>query len=219
MLAAFLLCADARSVYSNQYPASGNGVEGSGAAAVAPVHVMAFGDSLTAGYGLENAHSFPAVLEETLRGMGYNVRVTNAGVSGDTSAGGAARIAWALESAPELLILELGANDALQGISPDVTRANLAAIIEACRARGVTVLLAGMQAPRNMGEDYAARFDALYPGLAREYGVALYPFFLEGVALDRALNLDDGMHPNPAGVRVIVSRMAPVVAGMLDALR
>lgn len=195
--------------YCNQSGASGNGQ------AAAPVHIMAFGDSLTAGYGLPNGDSYPAVLEQELRARGYNVRVSNAGVSGDTSAGGLARLGWALADAPDILILELGANDALQGLPPENLRDNLAAILEQCAEAGVRVLLAGMRAPRNMGAQYATAYDAIYPELARKYDVPLYPFFLDGVALDRSLNQADGVHPNAKGVRVIVNRLLPHVEALL----
>lgn len=180
---------------------------------------MAFGDSLTAGYGLENRFSYPVVLEKMLQQQGYSVRVTNAGVSGDTTAGGAARIAWALADKPDVLVLELGANDALQGLDPALARENIASIIRACQVNRVQVLLVGMQSPRNMGAEYAARFDAIYPSLAREFGVPLYPFFLDGVALNRTLNQSDGMHPNEKGVLVIVERILPTVIKVLQALQ
>jgi acyl-CoA thioesterase-1 len=182
-------------------------------------HILVLGDSLVAGYGLGPGEAFPERLGAALTAKGRPVRITNAGVSGDTSAGGLARVEWSLDDKPDLLILELGANDGLRGLPVDALRRNLAAIIEACRARGVRVLLAGMRAPLNMGADYARRFDAVYPDLAKQYGLTLYPFFLEGVVLDRALNLPDGMHPNPRGVQVIVERMLPVVERELDALR
>lgn len=182
------------------------------------VHIMAFGDSLTAGYGLENVHSYPVLLEAALREQGYTVQVTNAGVSGDTTAGGAARIDWALADKPEMLILELGANDALQGLDPARAYDNLAAIIRACQSRNVQVLLMGMQAPRNMGAQYAAQFNAIYPQLARDFGLPFYPFFLDGVALDRTLNQSDGLHPNEQGVRIVVQRILPFVIRVLKAL-
>ncbi len=180
--------------------------------------IVAFGDSLSAGYGLENAYSFPVVLEKALHEAGYAVRVSNAGVSGDTSAGGRARIGWTLADSPQVLILELGANDALRGLSPKTLRENLAAIIRAAQKNGTRVLLTGMQAPRNMGSDYASQFDAIYPALAREFAVPLYPFFLDGVAMDPTLNQKDGMHPNAEGVRIIVSRILPHVTALLDSL-
>ncbi|BFR47095.1 arylesterase [Nitratidesulfovibrio sp. HK-II] len=182
-------------------------------------HILVLGDSLVAGYGLGQGEAFPEALGAALHAGGRAVRVTNAGVSGDTSAGGLARVEWSLDDRPDLLILELGANDALRGLPVDDLRRNLAGIIEACRQRGVRVLLAGMQAPRNLGPDYTRRFDAVYPELAKQYGLTLYPFFLDGVALDRSLNLPDGMHPNAKGVQVIVGRMLPMVERELDALR
>ncbi|HCG04049.1 MAG TPA: arylesterase [Desulfovibrio sp.] len=182
-------------------------------------HILVLGDSLVAGYGLGQGEAFPEALGAALNARGREVRVTNAGVSGDTSAGGLARVEWSLDDRPDLLILELGANDALRGLPVDDLRRNLSAIIEACRQRGVRVLLAGMQAPRNLGPDYTRRFDAVYPELAKRYGLTLYPFFLDGVALDRSLNLPDGMHPNAKGVQVIVERMLPMVERELDALR
>ncbi|MGJ3524499.1 arylesterase [Nitratidesulfovibrio sp. D1] len=182
-------------------------------------HILVLGDSLVAGYGLGPGEAFPEMLGAALHAKGRPVRVTNAGVSGDTSAGGLARVEWSLDDKPDLLILELGANDALRGLPVDDLRRNLAAIIEASRKRGVRVLLAGMHAPRNLGPDYIRRFDAVYPELAKHYGLTLYPFFLDGVALDRSLNLPDGMHPNPKGVQVIVERMLPVVERELDVLR
>lgn len=200
-------------VHSNQSAPAGNAAEDGSSQKV--THILAFGDSLTAGYGLENMFSFPVVLERQLRERGHAVRVTNAGVSGDTSAGGAARISWALADKPDILILELGANDALQGLSPEHTKRNLADIIRACQAQGVRVLLAGMHAPRNLGPEYAAAFDAVYPALVQEFGVAFHPFFLEGVALDASLNQQDGMHPNAAGVEVVVRNIVPAVERLL----
>ncbi|MGX7948609.1 arylesterase [Oleidesulfovibrio alaskensis] len=196
---------------------AGNGSAGSAARVT---YILALGDSLTAGYGLESADSFPAVLEKRLRGAGLSVRVINAGVSGDTSAGGLARLGWAMDAVPggrpDLVIVALGANDALRGLDPVMMRTNLARILEQCLDAGARVLLAGMQAPRNMGTDYAAQFDAVYPELAQQYDVPLYPFFLEGVALDPALNQPDGIHPDAQGVQVIVEKMLPHV---LSALR
>lgn len=182
-------------------------------------HILVLGDSLVAGYGLGPDEAFPERLGAALNAKGRPVRITNAGVSGDTSAGGLARVEWSLADKPDLLILELGANDGLRGLPVDDLRRNLSAIIEICRKNGVRVLLAGMHAPKNMGAEYARSFDAVYPELAKQYGLTLYPFFLDGVALDRALNLPDGMHPNPQGVQVIVERMLPVVERELGALK
>lgn len=178
-------------------------------------HIIVFGDSLVAGYGLAAQEAFPEVLGRELAARGHRVRVTNAGVSGDTTAGGLARMEWTLADAPDLLILELGANDGLRGLDVATMRSNLAAMLDACRRKGVKVLLAGMRAPRNMGPEYVRAFDAVYPDLARAYGVPLYPFFLDGVAMVGALNLPDGLHPNAEGVRVIVGRMLPHVEKML----
>ncbi|MEX6724145.1 arylesterase [Parapedomonas caeni] len=176
--------------------------------------ILAFGDSLTAGYGLGPGEGVVPRLEAKLRADGLKVRVHNAGVSGDTTTGGRARLAWVLASLktkPDLVILELGANDALRGIDPKLTRANLDAMLGDLKRRKIRVLLAGMMAPRNLGQDYARAFDPIYPTLAKAHGVALYPFFLDGVAANPKLNQADGMHPNAQGVRVIVDRLAPAV--------
>lgn len=173
--------------------------------------IVVLGDSLTAGYGLPREASFPAQLEEALRARGREVRVVNSGVSGDTTAGGLSRVDWVLADNPDLLILALGANDALRGFEPVETRKNLAAILEKVLGRGIKVLLAGMKAPRNLGSPYYTRFDRIYAELAAEYDVPLYPFFLDGVATETALNLEDGIHPNPDGVRVMVENILPYV--------
>ncbi|MCW5730142.1 MAG: arylesterase [Alphaproteobacteria bacterium] len=173
--------------------------------------IVALGDSLTAGYGLPPEQAFPALLEARLKAIGVPARVQNAGVSGDTSAGGRARLAWALAERPALVIVELGANDALRGIEPAQTEANLDAILTELRRRDIKVLLAGMRAPPNMGRDFAGEYDALFPRLAAKHGVPLYPFFLDGVAGQPALNQPDGIHPNLKGVEVIVERIAPHV--------
>lgn len=182
------------------------------------LHILAFGDSLTAGFGLQRKHSFPSVLEKTLRLKGYRVRVTNAGVSGDTTTGGRARIEWSLADTPDLVLLALGANDALRGQSPQNTRNNLAAIIEACIQHGAGVLLLGMYAPVNMGKTYGKNFNAIYPELARQYSIPLYPFLLEGVALNPKLNQLDGIHPTAKGVTEIVNRLLPYVENSLRML-
>jgi len=181
-------------------------------------HIFAFGDSLTAGYGLPAEDGFTNKLEEALNAKGVSVKVINAGVSGDTSSGGLARLAWvvdALDKKPDLAILELGANDGLRAIDPALTHKNLGAMIEAFQARGIKVLLAGMFAPPNLGPDYSAEFDAMYPNLAKTYDVALYPFFLDGVAADPSLNQADGIHPNAQGVDIIVERMTPYILPLL----
>ncbi|MEJ2472118.1 MAG: arylesterase [Desulfuromonadales bacterium] len=181
-----------------------------------PIRLLVLGDSLAAGYGLPEADAFPSQLEAALQKAGQTVRVINAGVSGDTTAGGRARLDWALGDKPQLVIVELGANDALRGLPPHQTRENLDAILTRLKEAGVRVILAGMQAPRNMGADYTAAFDPIYSELARKHHVALYPFFLEGVALEPALNQADGIHPNPAGVAEIVKRILPMVLQELE---
>ena len=187
---------------------------GSAAGAASP-RILVFGDSLAAGLGLPPEASFPARLEARLAEGGIRARVVNAGVSGDTTAGGLKRLDWALAEKPDLVILELGANDALRGIDPDSVRANLDAMIGKIKASGAKLLLAGMLAPPNWGEAYKKRFDALYPELAKAHGVALYPFFLDGVAMQPALNQPDGLHPNARGVAALVDRIAPHVAKLL----
>jgi acyl-CoA thioesterase-1 len=180
-----------------------------------PIRLLAFGDSLTAGYGLPAGDAFPAKLQQALRAKGYRVEVVNAGVSGDTTAGGRARLDWALADRPDYAIVELGANDALRGLDPKLAYANLDAILGTLRDRHVNVLLAGMLAPRNLGPDYAAAFDSIYPSLQKKYSVPLYPFFLEGVALHHDLTLPDGLHPNSDGVDTIVRGILPTVQSWL----
>jgi acyl-CoA thioesterase-1 len=184
-------------------------------AAEHPVKVVALGDSLTAGYGLPAEAAFPVRLEAAVRAKGVAVEIANAGVSGDTATAGLARLDWSVPEGTDAVILELGANDALRAIDPKVTRAALFAILARLKTRHIPVLLAGMRAPRNLGEDYTREFDAIYPDLAREYDVIFYPFFLEGVVTDRALNQGDGIHPTAAGVEVIVARILPNVEDLL----
>ncbi len=179
------------------------------------VTLLAFGDSLTAGYMLPPNDAFPAQLQMALQAKGYKVQVVNAGVSGDTSAGGLQRLDWSLQGGADAVILELGANDALRGIDPALTRTNLDKILAALKAKGADVLVAGMRAPNNWGADYARAFDAIYPELAQKYGTGLYPFFLEGVALDPKLVLQDGLHPTASGVAEIVTRILPDVERLL----
>lgn len=169
------------------------------------------GDSLTAGYGLSQQTAFPARLEEALKRRGHRVRISNAGVSGDTSMGGLARLDWALSDRPDLMIVALGANDALRALSPAQTKQNLNSILYRLREQGVQALLTGMKAPRNLGEDYYSKFDRLYGELARQHKLPFYPFFLEGVAGKVGLNQTDGIHPTMAGVEVIVRGMLPLV--------
>ena len=177
--------------------------------------ILDFGDSLTAGFGLPAGQAFPAKLEAWLHQRRMEVRVINAGVSGDTTAGGLARLDWALGDKPDLVILALGANDALRGIDPSTVRHNLNKIIEKIQDRGAKVLLIGMLAPPNWGEEYKHSFDRIFPELAEAHHLPLYPFFLEGVAMKPELNQPDGLHPNERGVGVLVDRIAPVVAGLI----
>jgi len=177
--------------------------------------VLALGDSLTAGYGLAPGKAFPAQLQVALAGNGIDAKVINGGVSGDTSAGGLARLDWLLGDKPDLVIVELGANDGLRGLDPDGTRDNLDRIIMRIRETGAHVLLTGMVAPPNLGSDYGERFNAIYPALAQKHGTAFYPFFLDGVAMDPALNQQDGIHPTAEGVAMIVEKILPVVIGGL----
>jgi acyl-CoA thioesterase-1 len=191
----------------------------SASAAAGELHIMVLGDSLTAGYGLPRQAAFPVRLQAALEGRGFTVRVSNAGISGDTSAGGLARLDWSLSDRPDLMIIELGANDALRGLNPQQTRQNLSKIISRLRQQQILPLLAGMKAPRNLGEDYYTKFDRLYPELARQFSLPYYPFFLEGVAGVPGLNQEDGLHPNAAGVEVIVRGILPLVEDCLRRLR
>ncbi|MBF0372238.1 MAG: arylesterase [Alphaproteobacteria bacterium] len=181
-----------------------------------PLRLLALGDSLTAGYRLSDGQGFPARLEAALAARGHKVTVIDAGVSGDTSAGGKARLDWVMGDRPHAAIVELGANDALRGVDPAVTERNLAAILDRFAAEGVPVLLAGMLAPPNLGREYGQAFKAAFERLAKRDGVIFYPFFLEGVASRPELNLDDGMHPNARGVQTIVDRILPHVERLLE---
>lgn len=180
-----------------------------------PMKLVAFGDSLTAGYQLPPDKSFPAQLERALASKGVRVKVLNAGVSGDTTAAGLDRLDWAVPGDAAAVIVELGANDALRGLDPRRARDNLDRILSGLKARGLPVLLAGMRAPRNMGEAYTAAFDGIYAELAARHGTLLYPFFLDGIALDPKFNLADGIHPNAEGVAEIVRRILPSVEALL----
>jgi acyl-CoA thioesterase I len=184
-----------------------------------PVKIVALGDSLTAGLGLPADAAFPARLQRALAGKGIAAEVVNAGVSGDTTADGLARLDWSVPDDADAVILELGANDALRGIAPTRTRENLAAVLRKLAARRIPVLLAGMRAPPNMGADYTKAFDAIYPELAAGGGVVFYPFFLDGVAAERGLNQGDGIHPTAAGVDAIVARMLPQVEELIARVR
>lgn len=180
------------------------------------ITLLAFGDSLTAGYGLPADQSLPAELDRLLKADGYNVRMVNAGVSGDTSAGGLARLPWTLEEPVDAAILELGANDGLMGMDPAAMERNLDAMLSMFDERGIPVLLAGMRAIANYGENYARTFDAVFPRLAQKHDVMFYPFLLDGVVLDPTLNQADGIHPNAEGVREIASRMYPMVRELVE---
>lgn len=181
--------------------------------------ILALGDSLTAGYGLAEAESLPAQLESSLRQRGLDVRVRNAGVSGDTTAGGLARVDWLLAEKPDFAIVALGANDGLRALDPASTYRNLDGILAKLRAAGIPTLLAGMLAPPNLGAAYGDEFNAVFPRLARERNVPLYPFLLDGVAADRSLNQPDGIHPNAEGVSRIVQRLSPYVVDLLKERR
>ena len=178
--------------------------------------IVGFGDSLMAGYQLAQTDGFTAQLQAALTEAGYKATVANAGVSGDTSSAGLARLDWSVPDEAQLVILELGANDALRGISPELTENNLDQMLARLQTRGIPVLLAGMIAPPNMGTEYAEKFNPLYQKLADKYQVKLYPFFLDGVAADKTLLLEDGMHPNPQGVKIMVQNILPDVKAMLD---
>lgn len=178
--------------------------------------IVAFGDSLTAGFGVQADESYPAQLQRRLDSLGYRFRVINAGVSGDTTAGGLRRVPWVLNNKPELVILELGANDGLRGLPVDQTRSNLRQIIRQLQEAGTTIVLAGMKLPPNYGQDYAASFEAMYRMLAKEYRLALIPFFLEGVGGSSSLNQADGIHPTKEGYEVIVEQVLKVLRPMLN---
>ncbi|OFW97050.1 MAG: hypothetical protein A3D94_18875 [Alphaproteobacteria bacterium RIFCSPHIGHO2_12_FULL_66_14] len=191
-------------------------VAATGHAQSGPVKIAVLGDSLAAGYGVKPDQAFPARLQAALQQRARNVTILNHGVSGDTTAGGVERIDWMLADKPDIVLVELGGNDALRGSDPAGTERNLDAIITKLKDAGVTVWLAGMLAPRNYGPEYAAQFDGLYKRLADKHGVPLYPFFLDGVAQDPALNQADGIHPNPKGVDIVVERILPFVTKNLD---
>ena len=185
------------------------------AAAGGGLRLLAFGDSLIHGYGLKAGDSFPEQLQAALLARGHNVAVINGGNSGDTTAAGRARLDWALADRPDLVLVELGGNDVLRGLEPAETYRNLDAILTRLKAEGLPVLLAGMRAPRNLGAEYGAEFDRVFLRLAEDHDVAFYPFFLEGVALDPALNQPDGIHPNAAGVAVIVEKIVPALERLM----
>jgi acyl-CoA thioesterase I len=185
------------------------------AQAKAPLKLVAFGDSLTAGYGVAPQDAFPVQLELALRRRGHTIEIMNAGVSGDTASVAAERFDWAIPAGTDAVIVELGANDALRGLDPKQARAHLSAIMSKLKARNIPILLAGMKAPLNWGTEYAATFDAIYPELAKEHSALLYPFFLDGVILQTDLNQPDGIHPNSKGVAQIVQRILPSVEALI----
>jgi len=183
-----------------------------------PIRLVALGDSLTAGYGLPQEAAFPAVLERALKAKGYNVQIANAGVSGDTASGGLDRLDWSVPDGTDGVILELGANDMLRGIDPEVPRNAIETIVERLKERHIPVMLAGMRASRNLGHAYTEQFDSLYGDIAQKHGLVLYPFFLDGVAGDASLNLQDGLHPTAKGIEIIVGRILPTVEKFLATL-
>ncbi len=183
------------------------------------VKIVGFGDSLMAGYLLPSNAAFPQQLEKALNDKGIEVSIENAGVSGDTTTGGLSRIDWSVPDGTDLVILELGANDALRGIEPDITEKNLDEMLARLKQRGISVILAGMMAPPNMGKDYAAKFNPIYPKLAQKYGVPLYPFFLDGVATKKEFLLEDGMHPNEKGVETMVTNFMPTIEKSLQQMQ
>jgi acyl-CoA thioesterase I len=185
-------------------------------ALAAPIKILAFGDSLTAGLGVMPEQAFPARLQARLATEGIAAQVLNAGVSGDTTADGVARLDWALADRPDIVLVELGANDALRGIDPKLTRANLDKILTRFQASGAKVMLLGMLAPANWGREYQQEFAAIYPDLAKQHNVPLYPFFLDGVATDPTLNQPDGLHPNAKGAEIIADKIAPLVARLVQ---
>jgi acyl-CoA thioesterase I len=189
------------------------------AAADAPFKIVAFGDSLTAGYGLPATDAFPARLERALKAKGLKVEIENAGVSGDTSSGGLSRLDWSLPDGTDAVILELGANDMLRGVEPAVTKKSLDAILARLKERNIAVLLCGMRAAPNMGTEFADAFDTLYDELAKKYDVVFYPFFLDGVAAQAKLAQRDGIHPNAAGVDMIVANILPKAEELIARLR
>jgi len=189
------------------------------AASAEEIKLVGFGDSLMAAYNLKASEGFPARLEAALRERGHAVSITDAGVSGDTTSGGLARLDWSIPDGTDGVILELGANDALRGLPPEKTRENLEAMIQRLKERGIAMLLAGMLAPPNMGGDYETSFNGIYPDLAARYELTLYPFFLDGVTANPELLLGDGMHPNPNGINMMVEKILPVAEQFLSEIK
>lgn len=183
-----------------------------------PIRLVALGDSLTAGYGLPQEAAFPAVLERALRAKGHKVEIANAGVSGDTASAGLDRLDWSVPDGTDGVIVELGANDMLRGLDPAVTRQAIETIVERLKERGIPVMLAGMLASRNLGHSYTEQFDTIYTDIAKKHDLVLYPFFLDGIAGERSLNLQDGIHPTAKGVEIVVERILPTVETFLASL-
>jgi acyl-CoA thioesterase-1 len=183
-----------------------------------PIKMVVLGDSLSAGYGLPALAAFPERLQKALKAKGIEVDMINAGVSGDTTSGGRDRLDWSIPEGTQAVIVELGANDAMRGTNPDVTRAALTDIVTRLQARKISVFVCGMLAPPNYGSDFSARFNAIYPDLSKSFGVPLYPFFLEGVVTDPKLNQADGLHPTAEGVDVIVKNILPSVEAFLGTI-
>jgi acyl-CoA thioesterase-1 len=190
-----------------------------GASLSATINIVGFGDSLMAGYELAPEEAFPARLEKLLKDKGIDVAITNAGVSGDTSADGLARIDWSVPDGTQGVILELGANDALRGLSPEQTRSNIEAAIQRLKARNIQILLVGILAPPNMGSDYAEKFNRIYADLARQYSLPLYPFFLDGVVMKAGAQLSDGMHPNASGTQIMAGKFLATAEAFLKMVK
>lgn len=184
-----------------------------------PIKILALGDSLTAGYGLPVGKAYPDIIEKLFAEDGYNVTMINAGVSGDTTAGGAARVEWALADNPDAAVVELGANDALQGLSPEQAKKNLDTILTKLKEQDIPILLAGMYAPPNMGDEYSRRFNSMYEELAEKHDTMLYPFFLKGIADKPGLTQGDGLHPNAEGTRIIAENIYPSIKKLADKVR
>ncbi|MDQ0420654.1 acyl-CoA thioesterase-1 [Peteryoungia aggregata LMG 23059] len=188
-------------------------------AAADPLQLVGLGDSLMAGYQLPQEDALPAQLQRQLAAKGHDVVIANAGVSGDTTSGGLSRVDWSVPDGTDGVILELGANDALRGIPPEQTENNLEQIITRLKERNIPILLVGMLAPPNMGEDYGNKFNAIYPRLAEKHGLPLYPFVLDGVITDRSLLLEDGMHPNTKGLQIMAERMLPLAESWVAGIK
>jgi acyl-CoA thioesterase-1 len=189
------------------------------AATEKPIKIVAFGDSLMAGYQLPMSAAFPAQLEKALKAKGLNVEIANAGVSGDTASGGLSRLDWSVPDGTDAVIVEFGANDMLRNVDPKVTRAALEQIVTKLKQRGIEVMLAGMRSVANYGDEYAKQFNAIYPELATTHNLVFYPFFLDGIAADAKLNQRDGLHPTEAGVETIVTRITPKVEELIARIR